>query len=97
MTIYRVFLFLLDRQMPVQRSARSSASVASYAAFRGGLTVDDGRQTNDCKAINLSKSSNISLERQAGAYPSSKEKLPYITSVLVKLVILAVLIQKVKI
>jgi len=38
----RVFLFLLDRQAPSQRSTHRSASVASYPACRGGLTVDDG-------------------------------------------------------
>lgn len=38
---YSVF-FLLDRYAPAQRSARRSASVASKAGGRGGLTVDDG-------------------------------------------------------
>jgi len=33
--------FLLDRQEPAQRSARRSASVASYVASRWGSTVDD--------------------------------------------------------
>ena len=40
---YRVFFFVFDRQAPAQ----NSASVASYAASRGGLTVDYGRWTND--------------------------------------------------
>jgi len=38
---YWVFFFLLDRQKPIQRLARGYANVASYAACRGGLTVDD--------------------------------------------------------
>jgi len=39
--------FLLDRLLPAQLSVRRSASVVSYAAFWGGLTVDDRSYTND--------------------------------------------------
>ena len=38
---YRFFSLLLDTP------ARRSASVVSYAACQGGLTVNDGRYTND--------------------------------------------------
>jgi len=39
--------FLLERLLLAQRSARRSASVASYDAYWGGLTVDDRSYTND--------------------------------------------------
>jgi len=42
-SLYRVFLFLLDRLTP----AHLSASVASYAARRRSLTVDDRSYTDD--------------------------------------------------
>jgi len=34
---------MLDREAPDQRSVRSCASVASFVACQGGLTVADGR------------------------------------------------------
>jgi hypothetical protein len=38
---------LLNRSATDQRSARRSASVASYAVCRGGWTVHDGNKTHD--------------------------------------------------
>jgi hypothetical protein len=50
--LYRVFLFLLNRQAPAQCSARRSASVASFATSRGGLQVYDHSDNNlrKCRA-----------------------------------------------
>jgi hypothetical protein len=52
---YMVFLSLFDLQESGQNSARWSARVASYAACRGGLAVDDGSWTKDGRDSNLYK------------------------------------------
>ena len=39
------FFYCLTDKPPAQNSTRRSASVASYAACRGGLTIDDVSQT----------------------------------------------------
>jgi len=37
-SVYMVFVFLLDQKALAERSTRHCTSVASYAACRGGLT-----------------------------------------------------------
>ena len=54
-----------DRRAPAQRCA----SVASYAARRGGLTAGDGSQSDD-RDDSFSKFSKDSLQLRAGAYTS---------------------------
>ena len=44
---YSILAFKLDQQAP----PRLSASFASFAAFREGLTVDEGSWTNDSSKV----------------------------------------------
>ena len=66
----RVFLFLLGRK---RRSARRSANAASYALYRGGLPVDDDRQTM-AVIVTFRTSNKNWLERQAGVYRSIRKR-----------------------
>jgi hypothetical protein len=64
-----VSFFLVDRLAPAQRSA----SVASYVACGGGLTVDDGNYTSDRSDNNFRKC-NKSSTRASGRRLSVKQE-----------------------
>ena len=72
--IYIYIYILLDRQVWAWRSARSFASVASFATCGGGLTVGDGRQTKDLSGKNCRNSNKTSLECYIGASRSSRKR-----------------------
>jgi hypothetical protein len=73
--VYSVFLTLLHRWAPAERSA----SVALYAAWLGGFShlTTKARQML-AVMITFEKSSKNSLECWTGAYRSSREKTPHI-------------------
>jgi hypothetical protein len=61
-------------------SAQRSASVASYAACRGGLQSTTADRQMIALMINFRKPNKNSLERRIGAYRSNrKNKTPYTT------------------
>ena len=75
----RVFPFPLDRQALDQRSARPSASVASYAVGRWGLAVGDGRWT-DIRSDGKSNRNSIHCWADT-SWPSRKNSTQFVVSV----------------